>query len=80
MKGIVDGVDRFLKKTKVRGQGLCKRFGEFSGIFIGSIPVVKEAMIDEFLQENSLKLKRFALMRSRYILLQIETKRPDKQK
>lgn len=48
--------------------------GKAVGKFIDSIPVVKEAMVDEFLQENSLKLKRFVLMRSRYTLLQIETK------
>ena len=28
LKEVVDGVDKFLKKTKVRDQGLCKRFGQ----------------------------------------------------
>lgn len=32
--------------------------GKAVGKFIGSIPVVKEATVDEFLQENSLKLKK----------------------
>lgn len=32
LKDIVDDMDKFLKKTKVRGQGLCKRFGLTFGI------------------------------------------------
>ncbi len=32
LKTVVEGIDRYLKKTKVRGQGLCKRFGQVNGI------------------------------------------------
>ena len=46
LKDIVDRVDKFLKKTKVRGQGLCKRFGQVNGI-----PGVRENQWTEWVMD-----------------------------
>lgn len=46
LKAVVEGIDRYLKKTRVRGQGLCKRFGYTVGI-----PETRETQWTEWIMD-----------------------------